>query len=66
MVLPGPFSLERMVSAVEKVKQRLLKATAALETANVPYAVSDGNAVAFWVSLCADEAAVRNTPSVEI
>ena len=44
-----PFSLDRMVRAVEKVRERLLRATAALETANVPYAVIGGNAVAAWV-----------------
>ena len=61
----GPFSLERMVSAVEKVRARLLKATAALRTAQVAYAVAGGNAVALWVSR-ADEAAVRNTQDVDI
>jgi hypothetical protein len=61
----GPFSLDRMVSAVEKVRQRLLRATAALEAAKVPYAVVGGNAVAAWVTR-ADEAAVRNTQDVNL
>jgi hypothetical protein len=61
----GPFSLERAVSAVEKVRQRLLRATAALEGAGVPYAVAGGNAVALWVSRV-DEAAVRNTQDVDV
>ena len=61
----GPFSLERAVSAVEKVRQRLLRATAALEGARVPYAVAGGNAVALWVSRV-DEAAVRNTQDVDV
>ena len=61
----GPFSLDRMESAVEKVRQRLLKAAGALRTANVPYAVAGGNAVALWVSRV-DEAAVRNTQDVDI
>jgi hypothetical protein len=61
----GPFSLERVVNAVEQVRQRLLKATAALETAGVPYAVAGGNAVALWVSRV-DEAAVRTTQDVDI
>lgn len=61
----GPFSLERMVSAVEKVRQRLLRATAALEKDCVPYAVVGGNAVAAWVSRV-DESAVRNTQDVDI
>jgi hypothetical protein len=61
----GPFSLERIVSAVEKVRQRLLRAAAALRAANVPYAVAGGNAVALWVSRV-DEAAVRNTQEVDV
>ena len=61
----GAFSLDRMVNAVEKVRQRLLRASAALETARVPYAIAGGNAVALWVSRV-DEAAVRNTQDVDI
>ena len=60
-----PISLDRMVNAVEKVRQRLLRAAAALDTANVPYAVTGGNAVAAWVSRV-DEAAVRNTRDVDL
>jgi hypothetical protein len=59
------FSLDRVVSAVEKVRQRLLRATAALQAAGVPYAVAGGNAVALWVSRV-DESAVRNTQDVDI
>ncbi len=61
----GDISLERMVRAVEKVRDRLLRATAALESAGVLYAVVGGNAVAAWVSRV-DEAAVRNTQDVDI
>jgi hypothetical protein len=61
----GPFSLERMVRAVERVRERLLRATAALEHAGILYAVIGGNAVAAWVSRV-DEAAVRNTQDVDI
>lgn len=61
----GPFSLDRMERAVEKVRQRLVRATAALEAARVPYAVAGGNAVALWVSRV-DESAVRNTQDVDI
>jgi hypothetical protein len=61
----GPFSLERVVNAVERVRQRLLKAAAALQAAKVPYAVAGGNAVALWVSRV-DEAAVRNTQDVDV
>lgn len=61
----GQISLERMVNAVEKVRQRLLRATAALGAAKVDYAVAGGNAVAAWVS-SVDETAVRNTQDVDI
>ena len=60
-----PVSLDRMVRAVEKVRERLLRTVAALETAGVPYAVVGGNAVAAWVSRV-DESAVRNTQDVDI
>lgn len=56
---------ERMVTAVEKVRQRLRRASQALEQAGIPYAVAGGNAVAAWVSEV-DEAAVRNTQDVDI
>jgi hypothetical protein len=51
--------------AAEKVKERLLRSTAALQKAGVPYAVADGNAVAEWVGRI-DEEAVRNTRDVDI
>lgn len=57
--------LERMVLAVEKVRDRLLRATAALESAKIPYAVIGGNAVAAWVSKV-DPGAARNTVDVDI
>lgn len=58
-------SWERMERAVEKIRERLLRAASALEQAGVPYAVLGGNAVAAWVSRV-DEAAVRNTRDVDI
>ena len=58
-------SWERMIGAVEKVRERLRRAAAALEAARVPYAVVGGNAVAAWVSRV-DETAVRNTQDVDI
>lgn len=61
----APVSWERMIHAVEKVRQRLLRAAAALREAGVPYAVAGGNAIAAWVSRV-DEAAVRNTRDVDI
>ena len=53
------------MSAVEKVRDRLLRAAAALDKAGVMYAVAGGNAVAAWVSRV-DEAAVRNTQDVDV
>jgi hypothetical protein len=61
----GDVSWERMARAVERVRERLARAVAALERAGVPYAVAGGNAVAAWVSRV-DEAAVRNTQDVDI
>ena len=60
-----PFSWDRMARAVQKVRDRLMRATGALECAGVPYAVADGNAVAAWVARV-DESAVRNTRDVDI
>jgi hypothetical protein len=60
-----PVSVERMVRAVERVRDRLLRAASALDRAGVPYAVVGGNAVAAWVSRV-DEAAVRNTQDVDL
>ena len=57
--------LDRMVRAVEAVKNRLKRAASALDAAGVLYAVVGGNAVAAWVAQ-ADEAAVRNTRAVDI
>jgi hypothetical protein len=54
-----------MVRAVEKVRERLRRAAAALEDAGIPYAVVGGTAVASWVARV-DEAAVRNTQDVDI
>src|SRR5271165_69001 len=57
--------LDRMERAVVKVRERLLRATAALNQAGVPYAVVGGNAVASWVATV-DEGAVRNTRDVDM
>src|SRR5271167_3230426 len=56
--------LNRMERAVAKVRERLLRATAALNQAGVPYAVVGGNAVASWVATI-DEGAVRNTRDID-
>jgi hypothetical protein len=54
-----------MYRPVDNVRSRLLRATAALETAGVPYAVVGGNAVADWVTRV-DAAAVRFTQDVDL
>lgn len=59
------FSMERVVRAVEKVRERLLRAVGALEGAGIRYAVAGGHAVALWVSTV-DEAAVRTTADVDV
>ncbi len=46
MIAFGPEVWERMVSAVEAVRDRLRRATAALEAAGIGYSVIGGNAVA--------------------
>ena len=56
---------ERALMAAEKVKERLRRATRALDGAGVPYAVVGGNAVAEWVARIDDEA-VRNTRDVDL
>jgi len=60
-----PVSWEGILLGVEKVRQRLMRAAQALDSAAVPYAVVGGNAVAAWVSRV-DVAAVRNTRDVDI
>src|SRR5438132_9044539 len=57
--------LDRMERAVAKVRERLLRATAALNNAGVPYAVVGGHAVASWVATV-DEGAVRNTRDIDL
>ena len=54
----GDISWERMIRAVEKVRERLTRTVRILTEAGVPYCVVGGNAVA--------EAAVRNTQDVDI
>jgi hypothetical protein len=61
----GEDVLERMVLAVEKVRERLKRATSALDGAGIPYAVIGGNAVAAWVSKV-DPGAARNTVDVDL
>ena len=51
--------------AMERVEQRLRRATGALDAANVPYAVVDGNAVAAWVARV-NPSATRTTKDVDL
>lgn len=60
-----PSGWERALMAAEKVKERLRRATRALDASSVPYAVVGGNAVAEWVGRI-DEDAVRNTRDVDL
>jgi hypothetical protein len=57
--------LDRVERAVAKVRERLLRATAALTQAGIPYAVVGGNAVASWVATV-DEGAVRTTRDIDL
>ena len=61
----GPVGWERALMVAEKVKERLRRATKALDDAGVPYAVAGGNAVAEWV-VRVDEDAVRTTRDVDL
>ena len=58
-------SWERTFRAVDIVRERLLRATAALEKAGVAYAVIGGNAVAAWVGKV-DQSVVRFTQDVDL
>ena len=60
-----PISWERMIRAVEKVRERLNRAVQVLAEAGLDYAVIGGNAIAAWVSRV-DESAIRNTQDVDI
>jgi hypothetical protein len=65
MAILGETSWTRMSEGIEKVKDRLRRATSLLEAAGVPYAVIGGNAVAAWVSRV-DDSVVRNTRDVDL
>src|SRR5262245_57152910 len=59
------FSWERMIAAVEDVRERACRATAALQKAGIAHVVIGGNAVAAWVARV-DKEAVRNTKDVDL
>src|ERR1700675_4838459 len=60
-----PFSWERMIAAVEDVREGACRATAALKQAGIEHVVIGGNAVAAWVARV-DKEAVRNTKDVDL
>jgi len=61
----GLQSWDRTRRAADKVRERLLRATAALEGAGVAYAVVGDNAVATWVGQV-DQSTVRFTQDVDL
>jgi hypothetical protein len=64
-VILKEFSWERMIAAVEDVRERACRAARALEQAGIPHVVIGGNAVAAWVARV-DQEAVRNTKDVDL
>src|SRR4051812_33916283 len=59
------FSWERMIAAVEDVRERACRATAALRQSGIAHVVIGGHAVASWVARV-DKEAVRNTKDVDL
>lgn len=59
------FSWQRMVAAVDAVRERARRAAAALDAAGIQHVVVGGNAVAAWVARVEIEA-VRNTKDVDV
>jgi hypothetical protein len=61
----GDDLLDRMVLAVQRVRERLRLTAATLEREGIPYAVADDFAVAAWVATI-DTSAVRNSPDIDV
>ncbi|HVJ84555.1 MAG TPA: hypothetical protein VM452_02860 [Caulifigura sp.] len=59
------FSWDRMIAAVDAVRERARRASAALTQASVPHSIIGGHAVASWVARV-DAEAVRNTADVDL
>ena len=59
------FSWERMIAAVEEVRERACRAAAALRQVGIPHVIVGGHAVASWVARV-DKEAVRNTKDVDL
>lgn len=64
-IILKPFSWERMIAAVEDVRERACRAAGALQQAGIRHVVVGGNAVAAWVARV-DQEAVRNTKDVDL
>ena len=64
-VILKDFSWERMIAAVEDVRERACRAAGALRGAGIPHVIVGGHAVAAWVARV-DKEAVRNTKDVDI
>jgi hypothetical protein len=64
-VILHDFSWQRMIAAVEDVRERACRASSALRRAGIAHVVIGGNAVAAWVAR-ADLEAVRNTKDVDL
>jgi hypothetical protein len=63
--MSGALSYRAFVMAMEQVERRLRRVTAALDAADIPYAVVGGNAVALWAAK-ADPGATRTTKDVDL
>ena len=61
----GFSSWQRVIRIMNEVELRMLRVTAALDHAGIPYAVIGGNAVASWVGRI-DKGAIRLTVDVDI
>ncbi len=59
------FSWERMIAAVDAVRERASRIASVLERAGIKHAVIGGNAIAAWVARV-DVEAVRNTKDVDL
>jgi hypothetical protein len=57
--------MEKMVKAMQKVRDRMHRAARALEESKIPYEVIGGDSVAAWVARV-DDSVVRNTQDVDI
>ena len=59
------FSWERMIAAVDAVRERASRIATALERVGIKHAIIGGNAIAAWVARV-DIEAVRNTKDVDL